>query len=61
MSATAPTDELQIWLARTDDGVTVRLRHPDTAEAAGLVEGLAEAWSAQIEAMAAQARTATAP
>jgi hypothetical protein len=45
VSATAPTDEVQIWVARTFSGLAVRVRHPATREAGEIVTRLIQDWS----------------
>lgn len=57
VSATAPTDDVQIWLSRTDSGVAARVRFPHTATARAFVDGLLELWSAAIDRLSAGSLT----
>ncbi|GAB2696516.1 condensation domain-containing protein [Nocardia thraciensis] len=38
ISRSAPVDDVQLWFARTDDGLTLRTRYPDTAVARSVVD-----------------------
>ncbi|WP_406692571.1 condensation domain-containing protein [Saccharopolyspora sp. ID03-671] len=48
VSGTAPADDVQLWLSRTDDGVHVRTRYPNTPGAHRGVTSLLETWSSEI-------------
>lgn len=52
VSAPTRADDLQVWISRTDDGLGVRVRTPDTRTAADVVSRLLDAWRHQLALMA---------
>ncbi|SFS52648.1 condensation domain-containing protein [Saccharopolyspora flava] len=54
VSGTAPADDVQLWLARTADGVHARTRFPDTPDAHRAVTSLLQTWSTEIRKAAQQ-------
>lgn len=50
ISSPTLADDLQLWVSRTDAGLGLRVRHPDTPTAHDLVGELASAWSRRLDA-----------
>ncbi|WP_129784681.1 hypothetical protein [Promicromonospora panici] len=53
VSAATRADDLQLWVSRTDDGISVRARMPRTATAVGTVDALLDRWTARLGELAA--------
>lgn len=53
VSAATRADDLQAWLSRTDDGLWLRVRHPDTPTAHATVKAVEESWRARLTPRAA--------
>jgi len=52
VSATAATDEVQIWLSRTEAELAVRVRLPDTPAASAVVDRFLSRWSGALTRLA---------
>jgi hypothetical protein len=52
VSAPTLADDLQVWVSRTDRGLGVRVRAPDTAASAAVVSELVPRWRESLAAMA---------
>ena len=52
VSAATRADDLQLWVSRTDDGVSVRARMPRTAVAVGTVDALLDRWADRLAGLA---------
>ncbi|MBM9460936.1 hypothetical protein JK386_13610 [Nocardioides sp. zg-536] len=48
VSAPTDCDDVQVWVARTAEGLQARVRHPDTAAARRTVADLLDAWTAEL-------------
>lgn len=48
VSGTAPTDDVQLWLSRTDEGIHLRTRFPDVGPAHRAVGSFLDSWSDEI-------------
>ncbi|WP_454858894.1 hypothetical protein [Promicromonospora soli] len=52
VSAATRADDLQLWVSRTDDGVSVRARMPRTPAAVGTVDRLLDRWAERLSELA---------
>lgn len=55
VSAPTLADDVQLWLSRTDEGLAVRARYPDTEVARRTVDALLDVWGARLRDLAAVA------
>ncbi|WP_141015372.1 condensation domain-containing protein [Nocardioides sambongensis] len=53
VSSPTTCDDVQIWVARTDDGLHARVRSPGTPTATRLLPALVQSWTEEIAALAA--------
>ena len=51
VSASTLADDVQLWLARTDAGLSLRTRFPDTPEARRGLESVLKTWAARLGAV----------
>jgi mycolipenoyl-CoA---2-(long-chain-fatty acyl)-trehalose mycolipenoyltransferase / long-chain-acyl-CoA---trehalose acyltransferase len=58
VSAPTRADDLQLWLARTDDGLDLRVRMPDTETARRVVEEVVALWTLRLREIAGLVRRA---
>jgi hypothetical protein len=59
VSAATRADDLQLWVSRTDDGISVRARMPRTAIAVETVDALLDRWAERLAGLAAVAEGRT--
>jgi len=54
ISAATLADDVQLWISRTEAGLAVRVRHPDTETAHEVVGMLLGVWRARLQTVAAE-------
>ncbi|MGV9794352.1 hypothetical protein [Gordonia sp. NPDC003422] len=60
ISACSTADDVQIWFSRSEDGLDVRVRHPATPGATGVVDAVIERLTDRLRARAVDTSTAVA-